>query len=104
MVVLLAWDTPRLLLYSAATLTLPTSLHLHLPAHRLVLPRPPPGHRDHHLHQDITAAGETGDLERTDLYLDGLHLDRPAVEVRREAVAATPGHHHVVRHDLQSAK
>ena len=104
MVVLQAWDTPSLLLSTAATLTLTTSLHLHLPAHRLVLPRPPPGHRHHDLHQDITVAGETGDLERTDLYLDGLHLGRPAVEVRREAVAGTAGHHHLVRHHLSSAQ
>ena len=35
-----------------ATLTLHGSLQLHLPTDRLVLPRPPPGHRHHDLDQD----------------------------------------------------
>ena len=45
--------TPGLLLSPTVTVTLTTSLHLHLPTQGLVLPRPPPGHRHHDLHQDI---------------------------------------------------
>ena len=53
-VVLQAGHTATLLLSTTATLTLSTGLHLHLPAHRLVFPRPPPRHRHHHLHHHIT--------------------------------------------------